>query len=484
MRKILLFLLLVSFALPVYAAQTGGLTRSTASGLYVLKTGDTMTGALEGTDFVASGTIEATTSLGVATDGPITFYVSNDDYSNRYLNVSSTEVNTTVDVEIGDGDDKLGINNVNPAMGLHLGSGNSSNSLTSTNDAYVTGQLEVDGTLFSDGVLNILSQMNIFNSSTGSVFIDGNDDGVRLALGARHNQNFILTTRENRTSDHDHASASVNPTLLIHSALDPDTNNTRWGSLTHTGTAGAAGEFQITTGSGVVVVNAVSPNAALSWSAEDTFVISNSNAAGATLQIQSAAGKDGELQFSDNDRDVARIKYEHTGDTFMMERVANRGIYLDSGYGNVGLGSSEPTAKLEVVRASVASNDFLRVRNFAGTNQFLVDSTGTIVLPFGVEINRTAVTSNAYTTLVTDHIIGVNTNEAATITLGTATLTPVEPGKARICTIKDESGAAGSNNITITGEAGETIDGAVSQTISSNYGAIKVYSDGTNWFIE
>lgn len=47
--------------------------------------------------------------------------------------------------------------------------------------------------------------------------------------------------------------------------------------------------------------------------------------------------------------------------------------------------------------------------------------------------------------------------------------------------IKDESGGAGTNNITIQAQTG-TIDGAASVLITANYGILRVYSDGSNWF--
>jgi len=49
--------------------------------------------------------------------------------------------------------------------------------------------------------------------------------------------------------------------------------------------------------------------------------------------------------------------------------------------------------------------------------------------------------------------------------------------------IKDESGAASVNNITIQpADAGQTIDGVSSVTISTNFGSQWVYTDGVNWF--
>jgi hypothetical protein len=54
----------------------------------------------------------------------------------------------------------------------------------------------------------------------------------------------------------------------------------------------------------------------------------------------------------------------------------------------------------------------------------------------------------------------------------------------KVIIIKDEAGSAGSNNITITPPLGETIDGASSKVINSNYGMLTlVRNGGGSWFI-
>lgn len=75
-------------------------------------------------------------------------------------------------------------------------------------------------------------------------------------------------------------------------------------------------------------------------------------------------------------------------------------------------------------------------------------------------------------------IIGVtDTSAARTITILSADIVA-----NRLFIIKDESGAAGTNNITVATEGAETIDGAASYTISTNYGVVRMYSDGTNLY--
>lgn len=48
--------------------------------------------------------------------------------------------------------------------------------------------------------------------------------------------------------------------------------------------------------------------------------------------------------------------------------------------------------------------------------------------------------------------------------------------------IKDSAGAVDTNAITINTPGAETIDGAASETIDSNYQSMTLVSDGTNWF--
>ena len=48
--------------------------------------------------------------------------------------------------------------------------------------------------------------------------------------------------------------------------------------------------------------------------------------------------------------------------------------------------------------------------------------------------------------------------------------------------IQDEFGNANTNNITIQTEGAQTINGGATTSITTNYGTLIVYSDGSNWF--
>jgi hypothetical protein len=87
------------------------------------------------------------------------------------------------------------------------------------------------------------------SADDGFLFCAGNDNNYA-------NRNIIITDYANIAKNHDHNTLSVNPTLFIHSATDPDVANTQWISLAHDQTNGV-----ITTGKGSLSV--VLPNPAV-----------------------------------------------------------------------------------------------------------------------------------------------------------------------------------------------------------------------------
>lgn len=122
-------------------------------------------------------------------------------------------------------------------------------------------------------------------------------------------------------------------------------------------------------------------------------------------------------------------------------------------------------------------------------NPFIIDRTGnsgfgsSLTSPnSGLQVDTTFawkhVSSSVDDTSTDETIIGIDdTTVARTVTLQTADVVA-----GRIVIVKDESGAAGTNNITVDTQGAELIDGVASVSITANYGVIRVYSDGTNWF--
>lgn len=52
----------------------------------------------------------------------------------------------------------------------------------------------------------------------------------------------------------------------------------------------------------------------------------------------------------------------------------------------------------------------------------------------------------------------------------------------KVIIIKDEDGVAGTRQINVRGESGETIDNVTTIPINTDYGVLRLYSDGINWF--
>jgi hypothetical protein len=94
----------------------------------------------------------------------------------------------------------------------------------------------------------------------------------------------------------------------------------------------------------------------------------------------------------------------------------------------------------------------------------------------GHQFPRTTVTNQNYTGSVNDYLISWTSLSAQ----WTGILPSPTPQNQSFI-IKDEAGTAGSSNIVISG-TNCTIDGAATKTINSNYGVLKVYSNGTNYF--
>ena len=113
----------------------------------------------------------------------------------------------------------------------------------------------------------------------------------------------------------------------------------------------------------------------------------------------------------------------------------------------------------------------------AGTmNNVAIGATTATTAKFtGLTVGYVSVGSPTYTADANTNIVGCN--RAGTVAI---TLPAVAVG--RVVTIKDESGGAATNNITITPASG-LIEGNASYTLNINYGSITTYCNGTNWFI-
>lgn len=113
-----------------------------------------------------------------------------------------------------------------------------------------------------------------------------------------------------------------------------------------------------------------------------------------------------------------------------------------------------------------------------GTPQTTLQIVGSSYLSGAIVHKRKFVNGN-YTLSTTDYYVGVDsTNSTVKITLPAAT--NMLNGQTFI--VKDEGGAASTNNITISGSASDTIDGQNQVVLESPFASIQLYCNGANKF--
>lgn len=146
-------------------------------------------------------------------------------------------------------------------------------------------------------------------------------------------------------------------------------------------------------------------------------------------------------------------------------------------------GTSPSTFTTQVQRAqAIASTNAANVGLAAfNSAEFSVDANGFVSLSNSAIFAYTTVnhSQSPYTVLSTDDYISVDPSAGVvTITL------PNAPTTFRTLIIKDRTGAASTNNISITTVGGTvTIDGQTTFKLVGNYGAIQLLFNGTSYEI-
>ncbi len=182
-------------------------------------------------------------------------------------------------------------------------------------------------------------------------------------------------------------------------------------------------------------------------------------------------------------RVYATDKLDVTGATALASTLAVTGASTFTGStthnGDVNLGNAGTDAI--TMAGAVYANDNVTLGNDLAD---AIDINGTADIAsvrFSGYINGTIKdTPSDYTVIAgTDHFVAVsNTDSARTVYLPTA----ASVGTGGIIVVKDTSGAANSNNITVEGSGDETIDGAANKAIDTAYGSLRLITNGTAWF--
>lgn len=136
-----------------------------------------------------------------------------------------------------------------------------------------------------------------------------------------------------------------------------------------------------------------------------------------------------------------------------------------------------------VVTSSISTTSTLTIGNFQWPTTLpsvgsVLKTNGVGGLTFEPSNVRTEIlnTDTAYTISATDDIVSITGTLATTLTLPDPSLKTVGD---LIYIVKE---VAGSSVITIVPFGTELISGNTTATLTSSYGSMKIYTNGTNWF--
>ena len=100
------------------------------------------------------------------------------------------------------------------------------------------------------------------------------------------------------------------------------------------------------------------------------------------------------------------------------------------------------------------------------------------------QFSADADTGTLIPTAAGENVFGCTDSSAPRLlTISTSTISAGSISKPVFITVKDEDGNAGTNNITINTEGAQTMDGLSQITITSDYGNVRLYSNGSNLFV-
>lgn len=163
------------------------------------------------------------------------------------------------------------------------------------------------------------------------------------------------------------------------------------------------------------------------------------------------------------------------------------GTSLSSGGGIGGIAVGQITVT-DASAISVASSASVYIKNapVAGGSVTLTSPYSLFVDDGAVRFdgaNYRGVTSTSaasYSITTAEYIVHSTRSSTGTQTIN---LPAVASNSGRVVVIKDAGGNASINNITIDGNASETIDGATTFTMNANYQSVQLYCNGSAWFI-
>ena len=409
-------------------------------------------------EIVATGSYSGSVDAGTSID----FYINNT------VPISLTRVLRIYQ------DGNIGVRTSLPAKALEINHATGQNLRLTYNDSDGSATNITDLTLSSDGSLNI-STSGTINLNDRTLVI-GNTDAIQLIVRANATQTANIFQVQNSSST---ALMSVTAKGGVEIALTGTANNDRAANLQQTitfdgnGMVGGIGRIN-TTASTPTLTKTLTNAAAGVWGFLD---IGGSNTYAELQGIKSSISKAG-----------TSVVTVYKGISVETPTVSAGSITTAYGlFVNDQTAASTNNFALVTNAGLVVFNEGgvdadVRIEGNNVTDLFKTDAgNDQVELNGGLIVNTTTVNAATYSLLITDNIVHVTYTSTGAVTALTLPTAQVVAG--RVLVIKDAAGNAATNTITIDTQGAETIDGAATFVINSNYGAINLYSDGSNWFV-
>ncbi len=349
-------------------------------------------------------------------------------------------------------------------------------------------------------------------SITNALFVQGSDGFVGIGTGTPVNLFDVVgdvsgavrfRTRNASNSGYATTRTDANGTIMDYYSFAPGYSSglaiyeARGSTIQQTDTAGlnivasnASGDIGIFTGgtsasneairidsSQQVGIGTTAPTSILHMDGESADIIQTISCASATaghsgvLRFRGAEGTTGSEAVVTSGKLLGQIEaYSYDGDTY--EEAAKILFVADGNHADGDVPARMTFHTTPSGSASAVERMRLDPTGYLGINE--TSPVCNLDVDGGLAMATVAKTAN-YTTTVNDHTITCGAgNETFTVTLIAAA-----SATGQILNIKN----VGTGTITIDGNGAETIDGATTQVIATQYDCITIQSDATSWHI-
>lgn len=327
------------------------------------------------------------------------------------------------------------------------------------------GTLQVTGLLTGDAGATVSGGALTLNSGTNAINVSSDASATTINVGTGAAAKTLTLGSTNTTSTTTIACGTGGV------AVGTSAN-------AHTSTFGSTNTTSATTvQSGSGALNITSTNGAMTLASGTGEIDISADAAATTVKMATGAGAKTLTLGSTNTTSTSTLQ---SGSGGITVAATNGAVTVTSGTGAMNI--SADAAATTVNLSTGAAVKTLTVGSTNTSSATTIQAgTGSITLSSGIVEKVTNVNNAAspYSVLGTDFFLAVDpTGGAVTITL------PASPVTGRHIVVVDATGQSAANNITVSGNGKNISAGgssAASKAISTAYGSLDIYYNGTIW---